>query len=228
MDEHIATETIDKIISSPQSTSSMVNEIVYSILNDIDITEKTFQLTLFFIAFNPLFWNIVARLEHSTHFLTKIAGNNAKRGCYLLAIIIFSLGIKRDLLFEQALKLQNTSSYLTDVPAIATVGIISIVIGQVLVLSSMYQLGITGTYLGDYFNILMEQRVTGFPFNVTNNPMYHGSTLSFLGTSLYMGKPSGLVITAFVWIMYSTALRFEEPFTAKIYAKREYAKSKHV
>lgn len=36
---------------------------------------------------------------------------------------------------------------------------------------SMYQLGVTGTFLGDYFGILMEDRVTAFPYNVTNNPM---------------------------------------------------------
>lgn len=96
--------------------------------------------------------------------------------------------------------------------------------GQVLVLSSMYKLGITGTYLGDYFGILMDDRVTGFPFNVSNNPMYQGSTLSFLGMALYKGKPAGLVVSAVVYFMYKIALRWEEPFTAMIYANREKAR----
>lgn len=90
-----------------------------------------------------------------------------------------------------------------------------------LVLSSMWALGVTGTYLGDYFGILMDDIVTGFPFNVTNNPMYYGSTLSFLGTALWFGKPAGVLVTVFVLLMYLIALRFEEPFTAEIYAKRE-------
>lgn len=80
--------------------------------------------------------------------------------------------------------------------------------GNVLVLSSMWALGVTGTYLGktskyffinflarfffliffgvgDYFGILMKERVTGFPFNVCDNPMYVGSTCTFLATALW-------------------------------------------
>ena len=47
------------------------------------------------------------------------------------------------------------------------------------------RLGITGTYLGDYFGILMKERVTGFPFNVLDNPMYMGSTILFLAHALW-------------------------------------------
>lgn len=90
------------------------------------------------------------------------------------------------------------------------------------VLTSMWALGVTGTYLGDYFGILMKERVTCFPFNVNDNPMYNGSTLCFLGTALWYGKPTGLLVTAFVYIMYKIALLFEEPYTAKIYAQRDY------
>lgn len=93
--------------------------------------------------------------------------------------------------------------------------------GNVLVLTSMWALGITGTYLGDYFGILMDEMVTGFPFNVTGSPMYWGSTMSFAGTAIWFGKPAGLVLTAVVFVAYSVALRFEDPFTAEIYAKRE-------
>jgi len=93
--------------------------------------------------------------------------------------------------------------------------------GNALVLSSMYALGITGTYLGDYFGILMDEMVTGFPFNVSSSPMYTGSTMSFLGIAMYYGKPAGVVLTALVFVVYQVALRFEDPFTSEIYAKRE-------
>jgi methylene-fatty-acyl-phospholipid synthase len=85
----------------------------------------------------------------------------------------------------------------------------------------MYALGLTGTYLGDYFGILMDAKVTSFPFNVTDAPMYYGSTLSFLGTAILYGKPTGILLTAEVLVAYLLALRFEDPFTAEIYAKRE-------
>ena len=83
-------------------------------------------------------------------------------------------------------------------------------LGNTLVLSSMYALGITGTYLGDYFGILMDEKVEGFPFNVTSAPMYWGSTMSFLGVSLYKGRLAGLALTVEVCVMYLIALRFEE------------------
>lgn len=86
--------------------------------------------------------------------------------------------------------------------------------------SSMWALGVTGTYLGDYFGILMDDIVTGFPFNVTDAPMYYGSTMSFLGTAVLFGKPAGILLTAEVLIVYLIALSFEDPFTAGIYRKR--------
>ena len=194
-------------------------ELYLNLYESIDFNDKYLQYSIGFIMFNPIFWNIIARLEYNTHFLTKIAGS-PKKGCYILAFIIFSIGLGRDHVFNMALKSQDISPFLnTDL--FKKIGYLSIIIGQILVLSSMYQLGITGTYLGDYFGILMNDRVTSFPFNVSNNPMYQGSTLSFLGISLINAKPAGLLVTIVVQIMYGIALLFEEPFTAKIYANRD-------
>jgi methylene-fatty-acyl-phospholipid synthase len=93
--------------------------------------------------------------------------------------------------------------------------------GNVLVLSSMWALGVTGTYLGDYFGILMDAPVTSFPFNVTDAPMYHGSTLSFLATAIWRGKPAGIALTGLVAVAYAIARTYEDPFTGMIYQKRE-------
>jgi phosphatidylethanolamine N-methyltransferase len=85
----------------------------------------------------------------------------------------------------------------------------------------MWALGVTGTYLGDYFGILMDEPVTSFPFNVSEAPMYHGSTLSFLATALWYGKPAGLLLTGVVAGAYSVARRWEDPFTGMIYRRRD-------
>ena len=85
-----------------------------------------------------------------------------------------------------------------------------IAIGNVLVLSSMYALGVTGTYLGDYFGILMDHKVTSFPFNFTDAPMYYGSTMSFLGTAVLYGKPAGILLTVEILVVYLVALSYEE------------------
>ena len=82
-------------------------------------------------------------------------------------------------------------------------------LGQIFVVTSTWQLGITGTFLGDYFGILMDHRVEGFPFNVLRDPMYVGSTMSFIGASLWCESPAGLLISLYVYVAYVIALRFE-------------------
>jgi len=85
-------------------------------------------------------------------------------------------------------------------------------IGGVLVLSTYYRLGITGTYLGDYFGILMSERVTGFPFSVLDDPMYTGSTLLYLADALRAGSPAGGLLTVVVWMTYHIASKYFEGY----------------
>ncbi|RKP10987.1 phospholipid methyltransferase-domain-containing protein [Thamnocephalis sphaerospora] len=186
----------------------------------LDLDQPSLYFSLATILFNPIFWNIAARSEYRHRAITRLAGGNSRHGCYALAVTIFSLGIFRDYLYKNAIEHQPQHPILAYGEVKVTAALFFIV-GNVLVLSSMYALGVTGTYLGDYFGILMDERVTGFPFNVTDNPMYHGSTLVFLSTALWYGSPAGLLITAIVFIAYTVALRFEEPFTAMIYAQRD-------
>ncbi len=152
--------------------------------------------------------------------MTKLAGGNSRYACYGLAVTIFSLGIFRDFLYERALRDQPTHPLLVT-PFATYISYALIAAGNILVISSMWALGVTGTYLGDYFGILMDEMVTGFPFNVTSAPMYYGSTMSFLGSAILFGKPAGILLTLEVLAVYLLALRFEDPFTAGIYAKRE-------
>lgn len=67
----------------------------------------------------------------------------------------------------------------------------------------------------------MDAPVTSFPFNVSDAPMYHGATLSFLATAIWYGKPAGILLTGLVAAAYSVARRWEDPFTSMIYEKRE-------
>ncbi|KAM0791917.1 hypothetical protein ACM66B_004171 [Microbotryomycetes sp. NB124-2] len=191
----------------------------------VDWSKDSLYVATASILFNPLFWNIVARQEHRNKILTKLAFGNPYWGCYGLAFTIFSLGILRDHLYQVALSEQPTLPLLEHAE-FKLIAIACFIVGGVLVLSSMWALGVTGTYLGDYFGILMDEKVESFPFNVTANPMYYGSTLSFLGTALWYESPAGLLLTALVFIEYKIALRYEEPFTGAIYAARDAAKSK--
>ena len=110
-------------------------------------------------------------------------------------------------------------------PLIDPISYLCLAAGSVLVLSSMYKLGITGTYLGDHFGILMDNRITSFPFNVVEHPMYYGSTLCFFSMALRykkqsdskysltlprrMKSPAGLFITSLVALSYGIAAEYE-------------------
>ncbi|KAJ2345417.1 hypothetical protein IWW50_004852 [Coemansia erecta] len=185
----------------------------------VDFTQPSLWVSLASITFNPTFWNIAARREYHTQWITRLCGNDRQRGCYAIAATIFTLGLIRDMLFNRALTQQPELELLSN-PLVKLLAALLVGGGMTFVLSSTYMLGITGTFLGDYFGILMDARVTGFPFNVLDNPMYVGSTMSFVGVSLWHARPAGLFIAAYVWLVYHVALQYEGPFTTMIYAKR--------
>jgi len=189
----------------------------------IDTSKSSLWISIFAIAFNPIAWNLIARNEYRNKTITREFDGNAHYGCYCLALMIFSFGILRDSLFNRALAEQPTVPMLPE-PYATCVPIALFLTGQLFVISSTWALGITGTFLGDYFGILMDHRVEGFPFNVLRDPMYVGSTLSFAATALWYQSPAGLVLTLYVYIVYIIALRYEGPFTDAIYSKRASAK----
>ncbi|KAG8769569.1 Phosphatidyl-N-methylethanolamine N-methyltransferase [Serendipita sp. 411] len=185
----------------------------------IDFNQPSLYYSLGMIYFNPLFWNIVARNEYHHKWISSRV-KNPYTGCYILAATIFSLGLFRDALYTKALKDQPVFDMLP-APYDVIVPAVLVAVGQIFVISSTWQLGITGTFLGDYFGILMDEKVEAFPFNILSDPMYVGSTLTFAGGALWHKRPAGLFISAIVWIVYSIALTYEGPFTNEIYAKRE-------
>jgi len=190
----------------------------------VDVNQQSLLISLAAIAFNPTAWNIVARNEYRNKTLTRLFGS-PRRGCYFLALAIFSFGILRDHLYKRALQDQPRVPLLPE-PYDTIVPAALFALGQIFVITSTWALGITGTFLGDYFGILMDHKVTGFPFNVLRDPMYVGSTMCFAGTALWYERPAGLFISAYVYILYLIALQFEGPFTDMIYSKRAKAASK--
>lgn len=129
--------------------------------------------------------------------------------------------------YERALRQQPHWEVLHN-PVVKAVAVALFASGQVFVVTSMYALGIVGTYLGDYCGILMKERVTCFPFNVLEDPMYVGSFMAFLGIALWSESPAGLLLSALVWTVYSIALKYEGPFTSAIYSNAAAAKEKDV
>ncbi|ORX40271.1 phospholipid methyltransferase-domain-containing protein [Kockovaella imperatae] len=192
-------------------------------LKVLDLSQGSLWLFVGMTMFNPIFWNIVARNEYENKTITRIV-KSPYVGCYILAGTIFTLSATRDSMYLAAIKDQPAMALLNN-SLVKAIGFATFAAGQVFVLSSMWALGVTGTYLGDYFGILMSKRVTGFPFNVLNDPMYVGSFLSHLGTALWYESPSGILLAFWVLAVYMVALTYEGPFTDKIYSKKSGKKS---
>ena len=111
--------------------------------------------------------------------------------------------------YKEAVDRQGPSALLNEMPLLDQISWLFFAAGSTLVASSMWKLGILGTYLGDHFGILMRKRITSFPFNVVDHPMYYGSTLTFLSYALGSRSTAGLTITGAVALAYAIAARYE-------------------
>ena len=188
-----------------------------------DLLSTNVLLACLVVMLNPLLWNIAARLEYNTHTISRVCGG-PRIGVAVLAAFIMGNNFLRTSFFHFMMDEATPWDALKGSSAIA-VGYIIIGVGGLLVLSSAWRLGFFCTFLGDYFGILLNDRVTGFPFNVVYNPMYWGSFLIYVGDSLQHASPVGLLLTLFIGLSYVIAMRFEGPFTAIIYAEQEKSKS---
>uniref|UniRef100_A0A1A8CDB5 Phosphatidylethanolamine N-methyltransferase n=2 Tax=Nothobranchius kadleci TaxID=1051664 RepID=A0A1A8CDB5_NOTKA len=184
----------------------------------VNVLDPGFCVAALAIVFNPLFWNVVARWEHRTRGLSRLFGGPYV-ACYSLGFVIILLNVFRSHSMTVVMKTQARWSVMERADVFYA-GIALIVLGTVLVVSSFLALGFTGTFLGDYFGILMDEKVTGFPFNITDNPMYWGSTANYLGLAFIGASPVGLVLTSMVATAYKVAINYEGPFTVQIYQQR--------
>ncbi|KAL5020078.1 hypothetical protein ScPMuIL_002970 [Solemya velum] len=189
-------------------------------LLDLDVKwmDRNFLLAALTIIFNPVFWNVIARWEYKSRRLSSLFGS-AQFACAILSVGILVLGAYRDWRFQVAIESQPRC-YALQQNWVLWAGYACIIIGCVLVFTSFWGLGFYGTFLGDYFGILMEEKVTTFPFNVIDDPMYLGSTLNFLGMAFVKASVSGIVLSVLVAVTYQAAIMYEGPFTRHIYEKQ--------
>lgn len=147
----------------------------------VTLDDPALARALLVIAAAPLIWNVVGQAEYRARAVSRALGRYG--GAYLLALWIFCFSLYRDMLFLAAVQSQPTAPALA-APQFVLAGVAMYATGCVLVASSMLRLGITGTYLGDHFGILMVRKVTAFPYNYFDSPMYDGATLCFLGKAI--------------------------------------------
>ena len=206
-----------------------VNNVTVSIYDCslVDLQDFNFWPWAFIaILAGPLTWNIIARFEYKTRFLSNLFGGNRLVANYVLAFYILGVGFYRDYAFGVAIASQPKLAELSS-DFFYYLGAACIGFGQLFVLTSFYKLGFLGTFLADYFGFLKDAPCSGFPFTqYMSNPMYMGATLSFGGSAIMAASPAGLVLTLWVYIVYRFALALEETFTNYIYAERERLRQK--
>lgn len=175
-------------------------------LHGIDLADAALSRALLVIAAAPLIWNVVGQAEYRTRAVSRMFGKYG--GAYMLAAWIFCFSLYRDMLFLAAMEAQPTAPMLGG-PEFVAAGVAMYAVGCVLVASSMLRLGITGTYLGDHFGILMPRKVTAFPYNYFDSPMYDGATLCFLGKAVMEESPAGVLMALWVYFVYQLAIAVE-------------------
>ncbi|KAL0059981.1 Phosphatidyl-N-methylethanolamine N-methyltransferase, partial [Marasmius tenuissimus] len=161
------------------STTSLL-KFILSVPANMDWSERSLYVSMAWIVASPLLWNIICRNEYRNKTLSKIMGPRV--GCALLGWAITFAGLFRSVLYKKALHDQPRYPLPYEIQTVLAWIIFGT--GNTLVYTSYFALGFYGTHLGDYFGILQKERVTRFPFNILENPMYVGSTMCFIGASL--------------------------------------------
>ena len=178
--------------------------------------DLTLPLVCGFVMTNPIFWNAVSRVEYRTRLISRLAGGQ-KNGVVILATLILVLNGLRTNIFHSLVETDDTPLQLLSNPVVVLIGQAMVAIGTIFVLWSTWRLGFFGTFMGDHFGLLLKERVTGFPFNVTENPMYWGSAMIYFGYSMQHASLVGFLLSLCITLSYAIAIRIEEPFTTMIY-----------
>jgi methylene-fatty-acyl-phospholipid synthase len=209
-------------------------ELLDPFVSLVNVHDPLFHHALLVIVLLPLTWNILGRAEYNYKVLRTLGCGSKRVASYLLTAYIVSLSWYRNSVVEAVTRSQPKVALL---PPIALgnlaaedlhyyLGSLIMIVGQALVLPSMWKLGIVGTYLGDYCGIYLPERVSGYPFNVLDNPMYMGTTITFIGGAVTRQSPAGLLLAAIIYVCYMIAIAFEEPFTHMIYVKKAEEEAK--
>lgn len=180
------------------------------------------MLACLVVMVNPLLWNLCARFEYNTHAISRFCRGRRKGVVALAAFILINSSLRT--LFVHFTMNKYSKWEFLEGNFVTYFGYFFVGVGTFLVLASAWKLGFFGTFLGDYFGILMDEKVTGFPFNIVDHPMYWGTFILYTGGALHQASVIGLLMALFLGLSLIIAVRYEGPFTTMIYAKKEQAK----
>jgi len=165
----------------------------------------------------PITFTLVARYEFHTKRLSNFFGNNVL-AADITAYMCLEMGIFRNFMFQRVIFKTQFDPFPNFSLFVEVIGYLILVTGFHLNFLAYYRLGIHGIYYGDYFGVLCKEMVTAYPYNILNNPLYVGSIMLYLGSSIIYRSPSGILLTVLAWFMYKIVGYLENPMTMQIYS----------
>eukprot|EP00730_Choanoeca_flexa_P012861 TRINITY_DN4692_c0_g1_i1.p1 TRINITY_DN4692_c0_g1~~TRINITY_DN4692_c0_g1_i1.p1 ORF type:complete len:248 (+),score=55.41 TRINITY_DN4692_c0_g1_i1:148-891(+) len=176
---------------------------------------------------SPVFWNLIPR--YGADMLISFFGGR-RNGMLVFALYVIVTSMYREVVFVDAIKDdpkkkfsilegldETTVDLLTD-----KLGWAITAFGLLLSSSAMYRLGIFGTYMGEFFGVMLSEKITTFPFSFVDNPMYIGSSLFHVGLAIQAQSPVGAVLALWVYYTYYMAGAYEEPLMRTMYASPDH------
>jgi methylene-fatty-acyl-phospholipid synthase len=165
--------------------------------------DKNVQQVLLYSGFSLIVWGILPHLQHKHKLISSLFSGNKEISADFLAFILIHIGTFRNYAFFEAL-LSNKRFDYGEYNIISTIfGVIFLCIGSLFWLTSLWKLGLRGSYFGDHFGFILKKKIESFPFNILENPQYNGSKLFLLGQSIIMRSLIGVILTLFISFLYS-------------------------
>ena len=172
------------------------------------------------VMLNPLIWTLINRFEYKTHAISPLC-RGPRAGTTVWASLIMGMNVFRTSVFHyMAVKGTKLHFFEANVGA-TTAGYLIIVLGVSLVLSTHWRLGFFGSFYGDCFGILLHAKVTEFPYNILDHPMYWGSFMIHFGGAIVCASAVGFLLSLAIGLSYAMVAVVEAPLTAEIYAAKK-------
>jgi phosphatidylethanolamine N-methyltransferase len=181
-----------------------------NILSYIDYTDDSFAKTIYLSAINTFALMLIPFLQYRYKFISKFTGDDMGRAADFAAYVLIHIGTFRNYSFIESTYNSKPIELGLFNYLIVLTGLLTLVLGSVLVAFAFRKLGLRGMYFGDHFGFIMNNRIDSFPYNYFENPQYIGCVMMYLGYSLICRSLTGLIMTSFIVLCYQILFRFFE------------------
>lgn len=199
----------------------MSSPIIDTLTAHINFNEGKFRETLFYSFLCFMSWIVFPHLQFKYKLISRLFGNDLGRACDFLAYYLMYIGTIRNHVFNEAIDRNLHIEYGKFEIPLVTISFPMMAIGLVLIFGSFYRLKMRNMYFGDHFGFLFEEKITSFPYNYVDNPQYVGTTLFFLGYSVFKHSPAGMFISLVIFVLYKILNLVEDRKLAIFYPPKK-------